>query len=772
MADFGIFFAVAGLQLISSALTPPQSVGKLENRSLPEASYGSEIPLGYGLFPFRGILTHLPPELTETRNRRGKIGGKVTEFSYSATMEFILSEGPIVGLPYVTLNGEKFIDLFSEDVKILEDSKTALDQITIRTGTATQLPVGALEAIARNSIAPPNRGLAFLVLPDWPLTETLGNRPPLVQGLAATSGTITTLAYNAEAPMPIQWGGAIASDLSLKNVARFTGTQSTTFTPPISYTYHVVASNPVITLSRGGIVYTLSHNGTHWARQVDAAAPVNLLAMPSDQVAQGVFFDIEIGDDFDIYLHGVLLTSFPLNPGTSHTLQIQSTNWAGLEVPKSTNTEVSIFTPATVPLSGILKNICDRAGIICNVTEITDLVTGVGLTGDSPSDWIGQLQSIYAFLIVDKGGVIHFLNGDRPPEAFHTAPLTDFGLNEGDLYQIEQKSLEELPYQCEVRYYDLADHQEKSAYYRLDSHSESDRPLSEQILSINTGSVMTQSEARGIAELTLIRVQHERETITLNTNFDYYFLEPGDVIRLPLFGQSIDLLVLEANLGANYQIEFKCLRYARDAWAAKVTPTLSNTTPTQSAQEYARLFLQQSLPKLSASHPDNPLYMAVSHQLPAYRSVAAIGSIDSGNSYAQLFTQNAAALVGVSNALNATDTSMTVRVSGTLATISNATYANNLVINRCVIAGEVIQYQNADLLGSFRGWNYYRISIMRRAQLGTVAVNHQQWAQFGLAADLTPIERDSIGSVGTAVLVDLLTDRREQPLPEASITLA
>jgi len=537
MADFGISFAIGlGLQVISGALTPPQTVGKLENKALPDASYGSEIPLGYGLFPFRGILTHLPEELTETRNRRGKIGGKVTEYSYSATMEFIVGEGPIVALPYISLNGDQFIDLFSEDVKILENSKKALDQIIIRTGTSTQLPVGALEAIAPDSIAPPNRDLAFITMPDWPLTESLGNRPPLVQGLAATSGTITTQAFNNEAPMPIQWGGAIASDLSLKNIARFTSTQSTVFTPPIAYTYHVVASNPTLTLTRGSQVHTLAHNGTHWTRQVGSGTPTDLLSMASSQVSQGVFFDIEIGEDFDIYLHGTFLTSFPLVDGSSHTLQIQSTDWAGLEVPKSTNIEVSIFNPATIPLSGILQSICDRAGITCDVTEITDLVTGIGLTGDSPQDWIGQLQSIYAFLIVDRGGTIHFLNGDRPSSAFYSAPLADFGIDEGDLYRIEQKALEELPYQCEVRYYDLGDHQEKSAYYRLDSHSESDRPLSEQILSVNTGSVMTGDEAQGIAELTLIRVQHERELITLNTNFDYYFLEPGDVLRLPLFG--------------------------------------------------------------------------------------------------------------------------------------------------------------------------------------------------------------------------------------------
>jgi hypothetical protein len=773
MANFAVFGIGVGLNLISAVLTPPQKVGKLENKSLPEASYGAEISYGFGLFPFRGALTHLPKEYTETKNTRGKIGGKVTEYTYSATMEFLFCEGPTVSFPYITLNGDDFIDFFSSDSQTLRDSQENYDELILRFGNATQPPVGALQAIAPDGIAPPNRDIAFVCFPNWPLTERLGNRPPLVQGLAATSGTMTTLQFNIDTPMPIQWGGSVDSTLALSNTAFFTQAESTTFTAPVDYTYHIAAVDPIIRLTSTVGDRTLSYSAGNWQRVFESNPPVVLVAMDAAEVTQGVFFDLELtGDRMQIYLNGALTDTWILQDGIEYTLEVDSADWAGLEVAKSNTVDASQFIPENVPLADILQTICDRAGIPCDVSEINDLVLGVSLIGNSPSDWLGQLQSIYAFLIVDRGGTIHFLDGDRPQSAYYAGDLDEFGIEEQDLYRIEQKAAEELPYQCEVTYYDLESQQERSAYYRLDTHDENDNPLSVQILNVNTGSTMTEQEALGIAELTLIRAQHERELITLTTTFKHYFLEPGDVLQLPLFGQPIDLLILESNLGANYQIELKCLRYARDAWLAKRTPSFDVGIPTQAANEYARLFAAQGIPKLRTSDPTNPVYFGISHQDPAYRVASAIASIDGGNSYAELFRQNDEARVGMTSKLDVAEDAFTVRVSGELATLSDDTFNNNQSVNRAVIGDEVIQFKTAELRGTFRGWNYYRVETLRRARLGTTDSAHTIWSQFGLAADLTGVAAANIGDSGTTVQIDLLTDGNEQPLPEAEITLA
>lgn len=765
MANFALNFAIGtGLQLISALTAPPQRVGKLESKSLPESSYGSEIAIGYGLFPFRAILAHLPDKLTETKRKRGKVGAKVIEYTYSATMQFLICDGFVASIPYLTFNGDPVVDLLASKSTSLVKSRAFLDKVFIRPGTQGQLPVAALEAIAPNNIAPPNRGMAHLTLPNWELSETLGNRPPLVQGIAATVGIESSQALDRYLPRP--FNGAVAANQSIANVASFTANQSINLTFPLTADYQILLAGTNPSVSVGGFALSYSSATQQWSSR-----GVVVQAMPSADQAGGSFIDVGIAGNTVTYrINGVLVDTFTVGAGV-RALAITSTEWAATEVTLNTPTDITRYQPALVSLASILQDICDRAGIPCNTTEITDQIVGVALQGSTPAEWISQLQSIFAFLVVDRGGTIHFLNGDRPLSVERTAPLTDFGLSEAELYTIEQSYPSELPYQCQVTYYDLLARQEKSVYFRLDTQDEGDRPLSDTILSVNTSAVMTQDQAQGIAEMTLIRTWNERELITLTGTFAHADLEPGDVLVLPLFGGTVRLIIIEVNVGANYAPEFKCMRYSRAAWRAKRTPTLTQDPIVQDAATYAAVYASDTLPKLKGSHPTNPVYLAASHQVPPYRQATIAASADGGNSYVQAATQQGPAAVGVAAKLSTTGTSVLVRVSDTLSTVTASTYANNTTINRLAINNEIIRFQDALLLGSHRGYRYYRLSTLQRGQLATTTANHGLWGAIALCSDLIVLDREDLGNAGSTIKFDLFTDGNDHPLPELDFVL-
>lgn len=767
MANIALNLAVGtALQFVSKILAPPQHVGKLESKSLPESSYGAEIAIGYGIFPVRAILAHLPKELTETKRKRGKVGSKVIEYTYSATMQFLLCEGPIVSIPYLTLNGDVAVDILANRSTALANSRKFLDQVVIRLGSEGQNPVAALEAIAENNLAPPNRGIAHITLPNWDLSTSLGNRPPLVQGLVATVGLESTQTLNAYLPRPLQWGGTVAATQAVDNHAAFTTNQSTTLVLPIKIDYEFLVAGASPSINLDGQILAYSSGFQRWSSR-----GTTVLNMPAAEQEGGTFIGVSIeGNTVEYRINGALVDSFTV-AGGSRQLTVTSTEWTGTETSTQSTVNITRYEPALIPLATILEDICDRAGVLCNVDEITDQIVGVALQGQTPADWISQLQSIFAFLVVDRGGTIYFLNGDRPVSAERVAPLSDFGLSEAELYAVEQLYPSELPYQAQVIYYDLLERQEKSAYYRLDSHDEGDRPLSETILTIQTNAVMTADQAQGIAETTLIRAWNERELITITGTFAHADLEPGDVLVLPLFGGETRLLIVEVNFGANYVPEFKCMRYSRAAWRAKRTPTLTQSPVIQDAETYCSLYSTDSLPKLKGVHPNNPVYLAVAHQVPAYRQAAIAASADGGNSVAQVAVQQGAAAVGVSGKLSTTGTSVLVRVSDTLSTVTANTFANNSSINRLAIGAEIIRFRDAQLLGTHKGFRYYRLSTLERGQLATTVVNHSLHRAIALCADLIVVDREDLGNPGATIKLSLFTDGQEIPLPAVDLIL-
>ena len=146
---------------------------RLETLSVQSSTYGKMIPLVYGNVRLAGNVIWAQPikevATTTTTSQGGKGGGGGTQtttstsYSYTATLAIAICEGEVDEVQRVWA-----------DAKLLD-----ISQGTYRfyKGSQTQLPDSLIESIEGLSTTPAYRGLAYVVIEDFPLAD-FGNRIP------------------------------------------------------------------------------------------------------------------------------------------------------------------------------------------------------------------------------------------------------------------------------------------------------------------------------------------------------------------------------------------------------------------------------------------------------------------------------------------------------------------------------------------------------------------------------------------------------------------
>jgi hypothetical protein len=145
---------------------------RLEDLAVQTSTYGKMIPIVYGTMRLGGNIIWSRPiketaTTTTTSAGGGKGGGKVsassTTYSYSVTIAIAVCEGPV-----------------DDVLRIWADAKQLdLSQYTVRIykGDAAQLPDTIIQSFEGADKTPAYRGLAYVVLEDFPLAD-FGNRIP------------------------------------------------------------------------------------------------------------------------------------------------------------------------------------------------------------------------------------------------------------------------------------------------------------------------------------------------------------------------------------------------------------------------------------------------------------------------------------------------------------------------------------------------------------------------------------------------------------------
>jgi len=181
-SNFGFLGATIGSQLGAAAggfiddaifgVPTRSSQGpRLSDLSVQTSTYGRMIPIAYGSVRVAGNIIWSRPikenATTTTSSGGGKGGGGVrterTEYSYSVSAAIAICEGKI-----------------DEVVRVWADAKLlnlGQGNFRIYKGSETQLPDSLIESFEGSGSTPAYRGLAYMVIEDFPLAD-FGNRIP------------------------------------------------------------------------------------------------------------------------------------------------------------------------------------------------------------------------------------------------------------------------------------------------------------------------------------------------------------------------------------------------------------------------------------------------------------------------------------------------------------------------------------------------------------------------------------------------------------------
>jgi len=136
---------------------------------------GVDLPIPWGLVSVHGNVIDQGELYEVSKKRRSGKNSKVEEITRYKTFAIGLAAGPIDGVSRIWENGTLVYDINGSIDS--EDHTDFASKITIYTGTEDQLPDSDLEVIHGVGNVPAYRGLAYVVFPDYDVTDFGGAIP-------------------------------------------------------------------------------------------------------------------------------------------------------------------------------------------------------------------------------------------------------------------------------------------------------------------------------------------------------------------------------------------------------------------------------------------------------------------------------------------------------------------------------------------------------------------------------------------------------------------
>lgn len=159
---------------------PPETEGpRLSDLSVQTSTYGADIPRLYGTISVMGNVIQLENnKLKETVRKKksgGKGGGGASEptktYSYSATFQLALCEGPIAGIRRMWCGDKLIYNAGSDDLETIIASNQAATGWKLYLGTDDQMPDPRYEAEYGVGNVSAHRGLAYIAFYDFKLAD-------------------------------------------------------------------------------------------------------------------------------------------------------------------------------------------------------------------------------------------------------------------------------------------------------------------------------------------------------------------------------------------------------------------------------------------------------------------------------------------------------------------------------------------------------------------------------------------------------------------------
>jgi len=399
-------------------------------------------------------------------------------------------------------------------------------------------------------------------------------------------------------------------------------------------------------------------------------------------------------------------------------------------------TSGTVASPLPVNLSTILDYVCTTSGlessqVDLDAIELMELDTTSPIAGyvidrtKSPKQVIEQLQQAFQFHAVEAEGKLKFLPYELPSVAAisksQLATSEYKSTRPQQNYQQERVADLELPQQISLSFIDIYRKYQTS----IVRARRVGNPMGENNPQVVLPIAFTSSKAQEIAEKILNLIWLRRKSYQFTLPPQYLYLEPGDVLSLPLSSGIQRVQISKMSIGANFLIQIEAIAYDGNFLIVSEPATPDSPDPPEILGTSTINLKVLDIPLVQDSDSDNGLYLA-GDTLGVWRGASIYISRNAGSSWQFAKNLELPSTIGVCNTVLGSGSGATVSVtirSGELESVSPEDLANGE--NTALIGNAIIRFQTATLTAT----NTYTLSGILQGKRGT------EWATGGHGAD-------------------------------------
>ncbi len=370
-------------------------------------------------------------------------------------------------------------------------------------------------------------------------------------------------------------------------------------------------------------------------------------------------------------------------------------------------------------LTGILEELCikanlDRSRIVFN--KLSENIDGLVIDSQAQIKEIIQLlQKAYQFDLIEKEGKIHF-SLDNPSalsinyDELAVAPDTP-------ILSINRNQEIDLPRRIDVNYVDIAQNYQISNQhtYRMQARHKSS-------ISLDLPMTLNQDSARQIAERYMHNIWHSRNHYSFYLPPKYLHISAGDLLKLKCGNKNHDIKIIKTQIGKNNLLKIDAVSYKKFHKAASVSDNISQNITDVIPLSNTEIEILD-IPYLPISNLDESyILIAATAKTDNWSGATIFKSSIKGSGYEELTYIDTLATTGHAiSKLRPHTPGLIDYESGVIVNLEYGELASvglseiNNGANFCMIAGELLQFQNALLIDK----NQYELSILYRGLQGT-----------------------------------------------------
>lgn len=301
---------------------------------------------------------------------------------------------------------------------------------------------------------------------------------------------------------------------------------------------------------------------------------------------------------------------------------------------------------AGVPLSDVVTNLCERAGLAASDIDVTGLVSETvrGYVINRQGSARAALEPLtrgYLFEGVESDWQVKFVR--RGGSSVATIPADDIGLISGDQEPIERPRDQEveLPSSVSVTYADPdADYQPSNQIAQRITGPVRTQNADNNV-SIEFPIVFTSEEGRRLAERLLYTAWAERSRLNTALTWEYLALDPTDIVEMQVGSDLLRLRLSEIEVGADLAIEITATQEdARSDVSSVPGAAGGGFVPQQVPSGFPTRYLPLDLPLLFATDTSlqqfSRAYWAASGYDATWPGARLFQSRDEGQSYSAI----------------------------------------------------------------------------------------------------------------------------------------